>query len=64
VAWAWLFANDPAIAEGKIFIFIRFWLFLFEAAWILYGSTFVFSDEFANCESAAIEAGIDKKVAD
>ena len=44
-ACSWLSANDPKLAESKLFIYGRLWLYLIESAWVLYGSTFIYSDE-------------------
>ena len=58
-AWNWIFNDDPDRAEGKLFIFLRMWLILFEAGWIIYGSTFVFSSLVDECEETAKKEEID-----
>ena len=47
----WLYANEPTLADIRINIFFRFWLNLFEAGWIIYGSTFIYSEEVQDCEA-------------
>ena len=46
----WCRANDPTLAETKLYVFGTFWLYLFIAGWIIYGSTFVYSKEISECD--------------
>ena len=34
-------------------LFFKFWVYLFEAIWVIYGSTFIYSDEVASCDETA-----------
>lgn len=45
------------MAESRLFIYMRFWLYLLEAGWIVYGTSFIFNEEIENCESESIEKG-------
>ena len=47
---AWCKANDPPLIETRVSVFGTFWLYLFSAAWVVYGSSFMFSEEIENCE--------------
>ena len=49
----WLCANDPEIAETRLTLFFKFWVYLFEAIWVIYGSTFIYSDKVASCDETA-----------
>ena len=64
VAWNWIFRNEPDKAEGKVFIFFRFWLQIFESVFVIYGSTFLFGDYVEECEQTAKKAQIDEKLLD
>ena len=48
--YSWCRANDPPLIETRISVFGSFWLYLFGFAWVIYGSTFVFSEEIDNCD--------------
>jgi len=41
----WRTAKDPSVAQIKLEIFFGLWVFLAEAAWIIYGNTFIYEDE-------------------
>jgi len=47
----WLYAKDPAMAECRLYLFFRIWVYFIEASWIIYGSTFVYGEEIDECES-------------
>ena len=49
----WLCANDPEIGETRLNVFFKIWVYLFEAIWVIYGSTFIYSEEVSNCEETA-----------
>ena len=53
----WLYANEPTIAESRLFIMMRFWLFILEASWIIYGTSFIYDEEIENCGPAELEKG-------
>lgn len=55
---AWLYAKEPTMAEGRLFLFCRLWLYLGEAGWTIYGSTFVYDEEIDECESDSVKAGM------
>ena len=42
---AWKCANDPNMASTRLYVFGTFWLYIFEAAWVIYGSTFIYKEE-------------------
>lgn len=46
----WCRANDPTLAETKLYVFGTFWLYLFIAGWIIYGSTFIYSEDIQKCD--------------
>ena len=39
----WKKAKDPSFQQIRIEFFFGMWIFLFEAGWIIYGSTFIYS---------------------
>lgn len=41
----WRDAKDPMIQQLKVEVFFGLWLFVMEAVWIIYGNTFIYSDE-------------------
>ena len=41
----WKKAKDPPYQQIKMEVFFGVWLFLAEAAWIIYGNTFIYSEE-------------------
>ena len=49
VILTWLKAIDPSRQQIKIELFYGLWVFLFEASWIIYGNTFIYSDDVTNC---------------
>ena len=51
----WYRANDPTMAETRLYVFGTFWLYLFMATWIIYGSTFIYSDEISQCVDTTFE---------
>jgi len=63
-ACSWMRANNPANAEGRLFLFVRIWLYLGEVAWVIYGTTFAFNEEMDECASDSIKAGVDLTIAD
>ena len=48
----WKKAVDPSIAQIKIEIFYGIWIFLIEAAWIIYGNTFIYSEQIKDCDES------------
>ena len=46
----WHKAKDPSITQMKVEVFYGIWIFLMEAGWIIYGNTFIYDDEYKNCE--------------
>lgn len=36
-------------------VFIEIWVYLFEAAWVVYGSTFIYSEEIYYCHKTVAE---------
>ena len=58
----WKCANDPKLAETRLFVFVRVWLYLIEANWIIYGSTFIYDDKFEDC--SVMEQGDDDLASD
>ncbi len=53
----WGCANDPNLAGTRLRLFLQYWVYLFTAAWILYGSTFIYDEEISQCEELAETAG-------
>ena len=45
----WIWAKDPTIWLTRFRVFFHFWVYLFEAGWIIYGSTFIYSEEIKEC---------------
>lgn len=43
--------KDPSTAQIKLELFFGVWVFLLEAGWIIYGNTFIYSDEIKGCEA-------------
>lgn len=62
VCLCWIYATDPAISESVLYLFSRLWLYIFEVSWIIYGSTFVFSDPVKECKKTAYEMDAEVKV--
>jgi len=52
----WQYAVDPTTAETRLYVFGTFWLYIFEAAWIIYGSTFIYSEEIRECDATTFLA--------
>ena len=50
VMLAWWKAKDPSVIQLKIELFFGVWVFLMEAGWIIYGNSFIYTDEMVNCE--------------
>lgn len=46
----WLCANDPPLGETKLRLYLQYLVYTFTAGWIIYGSTFMFSDEIKDCK--------------
>ena len=53
----WMTVREPTMAESRTFLFVRVPNGLFEIAWVIYGSTFVWSDEVAECKETTEHAG-------
>ena len=53
----WLTAREPSMAESRTFLFVRMPNGVLEIAWVIYGSTFVWSQEIADCKETTQEAG-------
>ena len=64
VGVCWLYVKEPVNAEGRLFIFFRLWLIIGEAALIVYGNTFIFSEQIDECESESIAAGLSLTLTD
>ena len=45
----WIKAKDPTYQLTRIRVFFHVWVYLFEAAWLIYGNTFVYSSEMREC---------------
>ena len=59
----WRSAVDPPYQQIKMEVFFGVWIFLMEAGWIIYGNTFIYSDEIRNCDAEAlITLDIDDRV--
>ena len=39
----------------RIQVFFHFWVVLFEAAWFIYGNTFIYKDETIECTKQKFE---------
>lgn len=52
----WGCANDPELAETRLTIFFKIWVYVFEAIWVIYGSTFIYSDEVSTCDDTTRQA--------
>ena len=50
VMLVWHKAKDPSVQQLKIELFFGVWVFIAEASWIIYGNTFIYSDEIENCQ--------------
>ena len=46
----WKRANDPPYQQIKFEVFAGGWVFVAEAGWIIYGNTFIYSDEITSCD--------------
>ena len=46
----WHKAKDPSVQQIKVEIYYGVWIFLFEASWIIYGNTFIYTEAYDNCE--------------
>ena len=51
----WAYAEDPLFVETVIMVFIEIWVYLIEAAYVVHGSTFIYSEEIYYCEKTAEE---------
>ena len=49
IVFIWYNKPDPGMAQIKIEVFYGFWVFIAEAAWIVYGNTFIYTDEIKEC---------------
>ena len=47
----WDHAEDPSLSQIKLEVFYGIWVFLAEAVWLIYGNTFIYDSEIANCDS-------------
>ena len=45
----WKCAKDPTLQVTRIRVFFHVWVYLFEAGWLIYGNTFIYSDKMKNC---------------
>jgi len=52
----WGCANDPELAETRLTIFFKVWVYVFEAVWDIYGSTFIYSDKVSYCDDTLRDA--------
>jgi hypothetical protein len=50
VVFIWKKAKDPATSQIKLEIFYGVWLFMVEAAWLIYGNTFIYHDHTEDCD--------------
>ena len=41
----WGCARDPSLAETRLSAFFKIFIYLVEAAWVIYGNTFIYSDD-------------------
>lgn len=46
----WLRAKDPPYEESKLRLYLQYLVYIFAGCWIIYGSTFMFTDEIKHCE--------------
>ena len=49
VIYIWHKANDPAVAQLKLELIYGGWVFILEACWIIYGNTFIYTEESQQC---------------
>ena len=47
----WLRAKDPGDTHLLAELFYGAWVFLAETGWLIYGNTFIYTDEIMNCEN-------------
>lgn len=47
--WTWKKAKDPSEMQIKIELFYGVWIFLLEACWLIYGNTFIYTEEIKVC---------------
>ena len=57
----WGCARDPSLAETRLSAFGKIFIYLAEAAWVIYGNTFIYSDEINECD-ATTELAFGNKV--
>jgi len=43
IIYLWGKAKDPSYQQIKVEVFYGIWVFLFEAGWLIYGNTFIYS---------------------
>lgn len=46
----WLRARDPSLAQIKVELFYGVWIYAVEFGWLIYGNTFIYTDEFEHCQ--------------
>jgi hypothetical protein len=46
----WRKAKDPSVSWIKLDMYFGLWVFLAEAALIIYGNTFIYDEEFKSCD--------------
>ena len=44
-------AKDPATSTIKMEAYFGVWVFLFEVVWLIYGNSFIYTDDVKNCHS-------------
>ena len=42
-------ANEPTVANTKLFVFYQFWVYLIMVGWVFYGTSFILEDDIKNC---------------
>ena len=57
----WGCARDPSLAETRLSAFVKIFIYLAEAAWVIYGNTFIYSDDINQCD-ATTELAFGNKV--
>ena len=47
----WRRAKEPSIMQIKLELFFGMWIFIAEAGWIIYGNTFIYTEQIKNCDA-------------
>ena len=47
----WRRAKEPAIMQIKLELFYGMWVFIAEAAWLIYGNTFIYTSQIKDCDA-------------